>query len=657
MSVGYANYSDILTIRGTANAKYQAYTITYELNGGTNPEDTITEFTLTDEYLLPIPTKTGCEFKGWYDNANFTGSPFTTTSSFDSDITLYAKWFSDDQSIVYVFGDNLEFDKDIYIDTDIPLFSSNNIDKDFEVTFDIDENTFLENQSNNYNTFVNCVDHDNTPYHGFLFRRNSSNYILKRTTTPSTTAEITYNPSTIHSLHFVRKDNKLYADYNNTSNLEQVGDFTNLARKFNYSLIFGADIGSGQYNRFLKGTLSNATVSISYDNAESITLPNPFRVGYQFEGWYSDPQFTNKIGNGGASYQVNSNQYLYAKFSKMEIPDEEEAEEYIYNGEYTFDGNNYIDTKMYLYSKQNISRNFEMSFNVVNLGANGNNATLMSNVKNILQVSNASKKLLSLDTYSNSSSSVKNIPTPISNVRIMRINNILYCSFNGNNFIKLNNYNNYKTYSVYPLIFGADINSTGDIYRYFKGTLSDIKVRFIDDNVSIEDYNRTKGELKVAYQSDEPITFDGTNYINTNIKLFDIYNYDKDFEISFDIDSVAENNQSLSTIINSKYETSPYPGFVYRITANKTLMLTAAGATGSPKENAVSAIQSVKISRRNSKIYIKINDENEVQAYDFSDFFNFFETPVTIGSSLNTSGNPMRYFKGTLSNIIIKIEE
>lgn len=659
MSVGYANFTDTLTIEGTANAKYKVFEITYELNGGTNPENAPTQFTMADEYVLPVPTKTGCEFKGWYDNVDFTGNAVTTTSGFEEDITLYAKWFSDIPSIVYVFGDNIEFDSNIYIDTDIALFSSENKNKDFEITFDIDENTFLANQSNNFNTFVNCIDHNNTPYHGFQFRRNASNYILKRTNTSTTTIETTYKPSDIQSVHLVRKNNKLYVDYNNSSNLEEVSDYSNLQNTFNSSLIFGADIGKNQYFRFLKGKLSNVTVAIAYDEISPITLPNPSRFGYQFEGWYSDPEFTNKIGDGGSSYRVNNSIYMYAKFKQVEDTEDESLDEYTYNGEYSFDGNNYIDTHMYLYTKQNISRNFEMSFNVVNLGNNSVNSTLMSTIKNILKVSNAGSKLLSLDTYGNTSNTLKNISTPINNIRIIRINNILYYSLNGNNFLKINSYENYGNYSIYPLIFGADFTANGDVYRYFKGTLSDIKVKFISDDVSIEDYNKPRGELKIVYQSDGPIIFDGTNYINTNIKLFDVYNYDKDFEISFDIDSISEDNESLTTIINSKYEASPYPGFVYRFSKDKPnkIELTAAGGNGSPNYQVISTITSVKIFRRNSKIYIKTNDENEVQAYDFSEFSNFFETPVSIGSSLNTAGNPMRFFKGTLSNITIKVEE
>ena len=68
------------------------YTITYNLNGGTgatNGTYTIESPTIT----LPIPNKDGNDFKGWYDNASFTGSPITTIPTGSAgNKAFWAKW-------------------------------------------------------------------------------------------------------------------------------------------------------------------------------------------------------------------------------------------------------------------------------------------------------------------------------------------------------------------------------------------------------------------------------------------------------------------------------------------------------------------------------------------------------------------------------------
>ena len=57
------------------------------------------------------------------------------------------------------------------------------------------------------------------------------------------------------------------------------------------------------------------------------------------------------------------------------------------------------------------------------------------------------------------------------------------------------------------------------------------------------------------------------------------------------------------------------------------------------------------------KIYLKINDEEEKQLYDFSGFKDFMSTKLTIGSSIDSNGNIYRPFKGTLSDIVVKVEQ
>lgn len=69
------------------------YNITYVLNGGANNKDNPAEYTVGVEITLLAASKSGNTFKGWYDNEDFTGSPYTTFTPTESGgLTFYAKW-------------------------------------------------------------------------------------------------------------------------------------------------------------------------------------------------------------------------------------------------------------------------------------------------------------------------------------------------------------------------------------------------------------------------------------------------------------------------------------------------------------------------------------------------------------------------------------
>ena len=70
------------------------YTITYNLNNGVQDSEAITNYTVeTSTFNLPIPTRTGYAFVGWYDNSSFSGNRITQIIQGSSgNKTYYAKW-------------------------------------------------------------------------------------------------------------------------------------------------------------------------------------------------------------------------------------------------------------------------------------------------------------------------------------------------------------------------------------------------------------------------------------------------------------------------------------------------------------------------------------------------------------------------------------
>lgn len=98
---GNVSYSDKTKITVTQNltlyAKWTAitYTITYELNGGTNAESNPASYTFETETInLLNPSREYFDFGGWYTDSQFSDSSKKTeiAKGSTSDITLHAQW-------------------------------------------------------------------------------------------------------------------------------------------------------------------------------------------------------------------------------------------------------------------------------------------------------------------------------------------------------------------------------------------------------------------------------------------------------------------------------------------------------------------------------------------------------------------------------------
>ena len=97
-NVIYENKETIENLNGTAVNLYAKWTpidheITYELYGGTNHASNPAKYTIeTSTITLQAPTKTGYTFGGWYKENTFETSVTQITNGSTGDITLYAKW-------------------------------------------------------------------------------------------------------------------------------------------------------------------------------------------------------------------------------------------------------------------------------------------------------------------------------------------------------------------------------------------------------------------------------------------------------------------------------------------------------------------------------------------------------------------------------------
>ena len=91
----------------TLYAKWEVtdYSITYELNGGTNAEENLryTEYTILSETIaLANPTREGYTFAGWYQTKEYSGAKITEIEKGSvGNLTLYAKWTPNTYSVTY----------------------------------------------------------------------------------------------------------------------------------------------------------------------------------------------------------------------------------------------------------------------------------------------------------------------------------------------------------------------------------------------------------------------------------------------------------------------------------------------------------------------------------------------------------------------------
>lgn len=153
----------------------------------------------------------------------------------------------------------------------------------------------------------------------------------------------------------------------------------------------------------------------------------------------------------------------------------------------------------------------------------------------------------------------------------------------------------------------------------------------------------------------DELVFDGTNYVDTGVYLFNSENIDKNFIISFEISDVSASQINLATIVNSMEEISPYPGFVLRMQNNSNTKI----EFNSPKIKTktginVSTLEKILLKRENDIYYIQIND-GTIEKLGTYNYDKIFDISLVLGTSLDS--DPVRYFKGTLSNVNIEVYE
>ncbi len=100
-----------------------SYLISYNTNGGVLNNAPV-NYDITQNVVLPIPTKKGYNFVGWYDNDQFIGDKITSISEGSiGDKEFFAKWEKEIYTITFVLngGSLSDFPKEYDIDDNVSL--------------------------------------------------------------------------------------------------------------------------------------------------------------------------------------------------------------------------------------------------------------------------------------------------------------------------------------------------------------------------------------------------------------------------------------------------------------------------------------------------------------------------------------------------------
>ena len=520
------------------------------------------------------------------------------------------------------------------------------------VTISYNENSYNPNNTNykiNLNFhFKRCY---NITYHGFNNTEELPNNILEEET-----KNITFNNNT--SIPISVLVNGAIGNYNNPNlTISNATSNIDIYKKYQINYILN------------EGTQAPNQIIFIAPN-ETVTILPPTREEYNFAGWYNNPEFEGESITTLSN--INKDITLYANWTQYDY--------FIKNK--VFDGteNNIINTGIYLYSIENVNKNFRIKFTIDSYDSSYETS---SNINSNQPPTILSSMLETNSPYSgfvyrlvpNAGSTKYSIKINDShvtsflgyyqlnnntNVEIIRENNIIYTKINSNIYTKVLEYKNtIDTFDI-PLTIGGNINANGEYDRLFKGELSNISIEFYEGSIIPNTYSYREIKTENSYDLIGTIEFNGTNYIDTGINLFSATNINKDFDISLTIDKLG-GNTSQATLINLKDESqnNVWPGVAYRLKSNNNFEFTARwpGKTNASAEDRTTPPKQISISRRNGIIYYSINNDTPSKLIETppSSLTTPFNQNLTFGSSLNSSGTPFRFFNGIISNISVRL--
>lgn len=305
-----------ITVSGNEGIKYNikcmnmVKIINYHINGGTNPQDAPSVYRRGGTTVLPISTKTGYTFNGWYEDINFAESKYIEkiTNTYEQDIDIYAKWTPINYNITYNLNGGTN-------NSDNP--NSYTIEDSFEFktptkagyTFAgwYTNKTFSKQITNiEEGTIGNKTVYAKWTLNGYKIKYELNGGINNKDNPENYSVEnkIELKDPSKAGYTFIgwyindKKVSVLNGQYSN--DLTIIAKWESVRHKINYELIDGKN---------------NSENPSDYTVEDYIEFKEPTKNGYVFSGWYSDKEYTKEIKS--ISKGTNIDITIYAKWEPV----------------------------------------------------------------------------------------------------------------------------------------------------------------------------------------------------------------------------------------------------------------------------------------------------------------------------------------------------
>lgn len=316
----------------TLYAKWERFNITYQLNGGTNNKSNPTTYNKkTKTIKLKNPTRKGYDFLGWYKDAKFKKKVTSIKKGSKGNITLYAKWESNE---------------------------------DYKIAYNLNGGTNNKSNPNKYNKKTKTIKLKNPTKAGYTFagwykdakfkkkitsikkgskgnitlyaKWTANTYTIKFNKNGATSGKMSNQTKVKYDANVKLNANKFakkgYAFVGWNTKKDGKGkmytdkaSIKNLVTKNKGTITLYAIWGNEfkiTYN--LNGGTNNKANPSKYKLNTEVNLKNPTKKDNKFLGWYTDAKFKNKVTK--IAKGTSGNITLYAKWeSTKKVTNKEQA--------------------------------------------------------------------------------------------------------------------------------------------------------------------------------------------------------------------------------------------------------------------------------------------------------------------------------------------